>query len=116
MTNKEAADKYGVPKNTISTWIKNEEKFFQAFEDCAPSTKKLRGFPYEKVDNALFELFVLQKSQNIPMMGQWPKKKDFSLPQNWRSLTLKHRMGDLISGKKGRNNFIHILNLFLGFF
>ena len=70
MTNKESADKFGVPKNTISTWIKNKEKIFQAFEDRAPSTKKLRGFPYEKVDNAVFELFVLQKSQNIPMMGQ----------------------------------------------
>ena len=29
MTNKEAADKFGVPKNTISTWIKNKEKFFK---------------------------------------------------------------------------------------
>ena len=28
MTNKEAADKFGVPKNTISTWIKNKEKIF----------------------------------------------------------------------------------------
>ena len=29
MTNKEAADKFGVPKNTISTWIKNKEKIFK---------------------------------------------------------------------------------------
>ena len=29
VTNKEAADKFGVPKNTISTWIKNKEKFFR---------------------------------------------------------------------------------------
>ena len=27
MTNKEAADKFGVPKNTISTWIKNKHFF-----------------------------------------------------------------------------------------
>ena len=43
MTNKEAADKFGVPKNTISTWIKNKEKIFQALEESASSTKKLRG-------------------------------------------------------------------------
>ena len=43
MTNKEAADKFGVPKNTISTWIKNKEKVFQALEESAPSTKKLRS-------------------------------------------------------------------------
>ena len=29
MTNKEAADKFGVPKNTISIWIKNKEKVFK---------------------------------------------------------------------------------------
>ena len=64
MTNKEAADKFGVPKNTISTWIKNKENFFQALEESAPSTKKPRGCQYEKVDNALCEWFVLQRRQN----------------------------------------------------
>ena len=29
MTNKEAGDKFGGPKNTISTWIKNKEKVFK---------------------------------------------------------------------------------------
>ena len=67
MTYKEAADKFGVSKNTISTWIKNNEKIFQALEESAPSTKKLRGCRYEKVDKALFEWFVLQRSQNIPI-------------------------------------------------
>ena len=46
MTNKEASDKFGVPKNTISTWIKNKEKSIQALEESAPSTKKLRGCQY----------------------------------------------------------------------
>ena len=43
MTNKEAADKFGVPKSTISTWVKNKQKIFQALEENAPSTKKLGG-------------------------------------------------------------------------
>ena len=29
MTNKGAAGKFGVPKNTISTWIKNKKKIFK---------------------------------------------------------------------------------------
>ena len=29
MTNKEATDKFGVPKNTVSTWIKNKKQFFK---------------------------------------------------------------------------------------
>ena len=69
VTNKEAVNKFGVPKNTISTWIKIKEKNFQALEESAPSTKKLRGCQYKKVDQALFEWFVLQRSQNIPIDG-----------------------------------------------
>ena len=64
---KEVADKLGLPKNTISTWIKNKENIFQALEESAPSTKKLCGCQYEKVNKALFEWFVLQRSQNIPI-------------------------------------------------
>ena len=55
MTNKEATDKFGVPENTFSTWTKIKENIFQALEESAPNTKKLRGCQYEKVDKALFE-------------------------------------------------------------
>ena len=74
-TNKEAADKFGVLKNTISTWIKNKEKIFQALEESAPGTKTLRGCQYEKVDKALFEWFVLKRSQNIPIDGSMIQEK-----------------------------------------
>ena len=43
MTNKETADKFGLPKNTISTWIKNKENIFQVLDESPPSTKKLHG-------------------------------------------------------------------------
>ena len=58
-TNKQTAHKFGVPKNTISTWIKNKEKIFQALEESARRTKKSRGCQYENVDKALLESFVL---------------------------------------------------------
>ena len=54
MADKEAADKFGVPKNTISTWVK-KKIFFQGLEESASSTKRLRGCHYEKVHKALFE-------------------------------------------------------------
>ena len=75
MINKEAANKFDVPKNIISTWIENKEKIFQALEQSALSTKKLRGCQYEKVDKALFEWFVLQRSQNIPIDGSMIQEK-----------------------------------------
>ena len=80
MTNKEAADKFSVPKNIDSTWIKNKEKFFQALEESATSTKKSRGCQsrgcqYEKVDKALFEWFILRRNQNIPIDGSMIQEK-----------------------------------------
>ena len=75
MTNKEAADQFGVPKNIISTWIRNKEKFFQALEESAPSTKKICGCQLKKVDKALFDWFVLQRSQNIPVDGSVIQEK-----------------------------------------
>ena len=64
-----------MPKNTISTWSKNKEKVFQALEESARSTKKSRGCEYKKVDKALFEWFVLQRSQNIPIDGSMIQEK-----------------------------------------
>ena len=32
LSNKEVAAKYGVPTNTISTWVKNKEKYKKALE------------------------------------------------------------------------------------
>ena len=94
VTNKQTVHKFGVPKNTITTWIKNKEKIFQALEESAPRTKKLRGCQYEKVNKALLESFVLQKSQNIPIDGSMAQKKglffdekldipDFKVSDGW---------------------------------
>ena len=30
--NKDVADKYGIPRNTVSTWFKNKEKLFSSLE------------------------------------------------------------------------------------
>ena len=49
MINKEAADKFNVPKNTISTRIKNKEKFFQELEESAQSTKNYVVVNIEKL-------------------------------------------------------------------
>ena len=115
MTNKEAADKFGVPKNIDSTWIKNKEKFFQALEESAPSTKKLRGCQYKKVDKALFEWFVLQRSQNIPIDGSMIQEKGLFIAEKLEIPDFRHWMDSLISGEKGRNNFIQMFNLSSGF-
>ena len=41
LANKDVAEKYGVPKNTISTWIKSKSKYFAAPEQSSNKRKKL---------------------------------------------------------------------------
>ena len=101
MTNKKAANKFAVPKNTISTWIKNKEKLFQALAESAPSTKKLRGFQYEKVYKTLFEWFVLQSSQNIPMDGPMIQEKGLSFAKKLEIPNFKASDWWLEKWKKG---------------
>ena len=66
MTTKETANKFGVPKNTISPF----QKKFQALEESAPSTKKVRGYQWLS-----FEWFVSRRSQNIPIDASMIQEK-----------------------------------------
>ena len=47
--NKDVSKKYGVPPNTISTWIKNKENISKLWKK-----PKLRGSDFEKLDNVVF--------------------------------------------------------------
>ena len=76
LSNKDASKKYGVPPNTISTWIKNKEKYFKALEDsCSSKKRKLRESDFEKLENIVFRWFLSKRSQNIPTDGNLPKEK-----------------------------------------
>ena len=76
LSNIDASEKNGVPPNTISTWIKNKEKYFKALEDnCSNKKRKLRESDFEKLDNVMFQWFLSKQSQNIPMDGNLLKEK-----------------------------------------
>ena len=55
MSNKDAANKYSVPRNTISTWFKNKEKLLSSLEKGRSNSKekKLRVGEFEDVDKAV---------------------------------------------------------------
>ena len=40
LSNKDASLKYGVPPNTISTWIKNKEEYLKALENTVRAKSK----------------------------------------------------------------------------
>ena len=62
LSNKDASKKYGVPPNTISTWIKNKENISKLWKK-----PKLRGSDFEKLDNVVFWWFLSKRNQNIPI-------------------------------------------------
>ena len=41
MTNKEASEKFGVLKKTISPWMKNKDKLFEGLEQSSSDAKKM---------------------------------------------------------------------------
>ena len=41
ISNKNVAEKYGVTKNTVSTWLKNGEKLFTAWKNLQTNAKSL---------------------------------------------------------------------------
>ena len=56
---KDIAMKYGVPMNTLSTWIKNSDKINQSFHsgDQNSSRKRIKIGKYDEVDSALLKWF-----------------------------------------------------------
>ena len=76
LSNKDASLRYGVPPNTISTWIKNKERYLKASENnCSRKKQKLRESNFEKLDNVVFRWFLSKRSQNIPIDGNLIKEK-----------------------------------------
>ena len=64
--NKDVSKKYGVPPNTISTWIKNKEMYLKALEDnCFSKKRKLRESDFEKLDNVAFRWLLSKRSQTF---------------------------------------------------
>ena len=77
MSNKEVVQNYGVPKSTISTWVKNKDKLLTSLEKNGTKSKrkKLRIGNFENVDKAIFMWFVAKRSQLLPIDGIMLKEK-----------------------------------------
>ena len=57
LSNKDASKKYGVAPSTVSTWIKNKEKYFKALEDnCSSKKRKLRESDFENLTMLCFDI------------------------------------------------------------
>ena len=71
LSKKNAAAKYGVPRNTVSTSIKSKHELTALWEKMAwtPHEKNTRCGNYEKVDKAIYDWSVEKRSQKTPLDG-----------------------------------------------
>ena len=62
----QVATKYGIPKNTLSTWIKNKDKIFEAPKKGMNTKRQsLRAGSYEKLDQAIFKWLLTVRSRDV---------------------------------------------------
>ncbi|XP_065647138.1 tigger transposable element-derived protein 4-like [Hydra vulgaris] len=91
MSNKEVAKKYGVPRNTLSTWIKNKTKLLTSLEKNGTKSKrkKLRSGNFKNVDKAIYMWFVAKRSQQVPIDGTILKEKALKFAEALGELDFK---------------------------
>ena len=72
----DVAAKYGVPKNTLSTWVKSKEKLFAALEKGNDvKHHKLRTGDHEILDAAVFQMvFKFAESKRPIIWYHIPRK------------------------------------------
>ena len=68
MTKKEASEKFGIPKNTISTWMKNKDKLFEGLEQTSSDAKKTRGCDYEQWTKLFLNSFLFKEAKTFQLM------------------------------------------------
>ena len=74
------AEKYDVPRNTISTWLKKKEEIKSAFKSGEVSSKRknMRIGQNDNLDKALFSWFKKMRTNNLPVNGTVVKEKAIS--------------------------------------
>ena len=71
MTNEDVEAKYGVPKNSLSAWVKNKHKLTTSLENkgMSSSRERTRCGSNDQIDKAVFHWFVGKRSQKVPTDG-----------------------------------------------
>ena len=100
ISNKNVAEKYGVPKNTVLTWLENKEKLFNALEKSSNKRKKVRESNYPDIDNVVFKWFLSQRGKSIPIDRTSIKEKPMKHAKELGATDFKSSDGWLGRSKK----------------
>ena len=69
--------KYGIPKNTLSTWIKNKEKIFESMKKQGNKSKRMRikEGTFSNLDDLVFKWLLTVRSRNVVVTSSILKTK-----------------------------------------
>ena len=69
--------KHSIPKQTLSGWMKEKSKIYDAVEKNATSTKKqrMRGAKSDDIDKACYQWLISARHNNLPVNGTILKDK-----------------------------------------
>ena len=76
MSNKDVVARYSVPRNTLSTWVKNQEKLSDSLgKGINIKRQKLRIGNLEMVEKAIFSCFLTMQFQNVSLSAATIQEK-----------------------------------------
>ena len=96
ISNKNVGEKYGVPKNFVSTWLNNKEKLLTALKKSSNKRKKFRESNYPDIDNVVFKWFLSQRGKSIPIDGTFIKEKAMKYVKELGATDFKASDGGLL--------------------
>ena len=74
--NSKVALKYGIPKKTLSTWLRNKVKIFDAVENGKnPKHQRLRKGSFANLDQAIFKQLLIVRSIDVTVSALILKTK-----------------------------------------
>ena len=73
----QVAVKYGIPKNTLSTWIKNKKNIFESMKTQGNKSKRrrLKHGTFANLDDLSFKWLLTARSKNVVVSASILKTK-----------------------------------------
>ena len=65
----DVAKRFGIPANTLSTWIKNKHKIMETYDCSNPERKRQRLSTYDDIERALIDWFKQTRGNTVPVSG-----------------------------------------------
>ncbi|UYV80385.1 hypothetical protein LAZ67_19000038 [Cordylochernes scorpioides] len=96
------AKDFGIPRNTLSTYLKNKEKNLRSESECDKGRKRLREPGNPDLDKCVLKWFIQARDKKIPVSGHLIRSKAEQFATEMRKTEFKASSGWL-DGFKERN-------------